>query len=677
MKSPLNNAQLGHSKFVLCLLLLVFSNLLVKAQEIIWASAVVHFSSEKSNKAFGAIQVIGKPNRYPNPAFSTCAWSPEYNESRSEEFIEVTFEHAVIGKQILVVENNNSGHIKSIQIVFEDKTTKQVYIRTSQAISGPGRLFVAGIKDNLKPIQGIKIVFDQPELMNTYQIDAIGISTSTEPPMLSINTTPDPLNNKAISLGPNVNSPFDEVYPIISPDGSTIYFDRKVHPGNIGMAKNDDIWVAQKIDGNWAEAENIGPPLNNENHNFICSISPDGNTALVGNVYLPAIGNGAGVSLTHKKMDGWTLPQPVKINNFSNLNQYNEFCISGDRGIMVMSLETSAGKGLLDLYVSFLQADGSYSTPKNFGSAINTAGNEMTPFLAADGKTIYFSSNGFPGYGNQDIFMAKRLDNSWTNWTEPLNLGSEVNTPEWDVYYSIDAKGEIAYFSSSKTNGTNLDIFSIKLPPQAKPEDVLWLKGVVSDRITSLPINADLTIKTISEPINFGFTNSSISSGYALILQQFGSYQIQISADGYYVNDTVITIDSLIGFDEIIKNFSLIPRKEGLIIEMKNILFKVNSSVLEDSSFQEIDKIVRFMKSNNGVAIEIRGHTNGLCDDDYCNMLSEKRAKAVVEYLIDSGIERNRLAYKGLGKTQPIADNKTVAGRQANQRVEFMITKTE
>lgn len=647
------------------------------AQDIVWTSSVLSFSSEKSNKAFGAIQVIGKPNRYPNPAFSTCAWSPEYNESRSEEFLAVAFEKSVIGKQILVVENNNSGHIKAIQIVFDDNTTKQVYVRTSAAVSGAGRLFVAGIKDNLKPIQGVKIIFDKPELMNTYQIDAIGITSSIEPPVLTINTTPDPLNNKAISLGPNVNSQFDEVYPIISPDGSTLYFDRKVHPGNIGTAKNDDIWVAQRLDGIWSEAKNIGPPLNNDNHNFICSISPDGNTALVGNVYLPAMGDGAGVSITHKKSDGWTLPQPVKINNFSNLNQYNEFCISGDGSIMVMSLETAAGKGLLDLYVSFLQADGSYSTPKNFGSAINTAGNEMTPFLAADGKTIYFSSNGFPGYGNQDIFMAKRLDNTWTNWTEPLNLGTEVNTPEWDVYYSIDAKGDYAYFSSSKTNGTNLDIFSIKLPPQAKPEDVLWLKGLVSDRITSLPINAGLSIKTLSEPVNFGFTNSYISAGYALILQQFGSYSIQISADGYYVNDTIITIDSLISFDEIIRNFSLIPRKEGLIIEMKNILFKVNSSVLEDSSYQEIDKVARFMKSNSGVAIEIRGHTNGLCDDDYCNMLSEKRAKAVVEYLIKNGIDRNRLTYKGLGKTQPIADNKTVAGRQANQRVEFMITKTE
>lgn len=659
------------------LLLLFFGSNMLVAQDIVWTSSVLSFSSEKSTKAFGSIQVIGKPNRYPNPAFSTCAWSPEYNESRSEEFLSVAFEKPVIGKQILVVENNNSGHIKSIQVVFDDNTTKQVYVRASVAVSGAGRLFVAGIKDNLKPIQCVKIVFDKPELMNTYQIDAIGISTSVNPPILTINTIPDPLNNKAISLGPNVNSQFDEVYPIISPDGGTLYFDRKVHPGNIGTAKNDDIWMAQRIDGVWSEAKNIGPPLNNDNHNFICSISPDGNTALVGNVYLPALGDGAGVSLTHKKPDGWTLPQPVKINNFSNLNQYNEFCISGDGSIMVMSLETSAGKGLLDLYVSFLQSDGSYSTPKNFGSAINTAGNEMTPFLAADGKTIYFSSNGFPGYGNQDIFMAKRLDNTWTNWTEPLNLGAEVNTPEWDVYYSIDAKGEYAYFSSSKTNGTNLDIFSIKLPPQAKPEDVLWLKGMVTDRITALPINAGLTIKTINEPINFGFTNSSISYGYALILQQFGSYGIQISAEGYYVNDTVVTIDSLIGFDEIIRNFSLIPRKEGLIIEMENILFKVNSSVLEDSSYREIDKVVRFMKSNAGVAIEIRGHTNGLCDDDYCNMLSEKRAKAVVEYLIKNGVDRNRLTYKGLGKTQPIADNKTVAGRQANQRVEFMITKTE
>ena len=178
------------------------------AQDIVWTSSVLSFSSEKSNKAFGAIQVIGKPNRYPNPAFSTCAWSPEYNESRSEEFLAVAFEKSVIGKQILVVENNNSGHIKAIQIVFDDNTTKQVYVRTSAAVSGAGRLFVAGIKDNLKPIQGVKIIFDKPELMNTYQIDAIGITSSIEPPVLTINTTPDPLNNKAISLGPNVNSQF-------------------------------------------------------------------------------------------------------------------------------------------------------------------------------------------------------------------------------------------------------------------------------------------------------------------------------------------------------------------------------------------------------------------------------------------------------------------------------------
>ena len=126
-----------------------------------------------------------------------------------------------------------------------------------------------------------------------------------------------------------------------------------------------------------------------------------------------------------------------------------------------------------------------------------------------------------------------------------------------------------------------------------------------------------------------------------------------------------------------IRNFSLIPKKAGVIIEMENILFKVNSSVLEDTSFAEIDKVLKFLTANPGVAIEIRGHTNGLCDDDYCKTLSTRRAKAVVDYLVKNGVDKDRLSYIGLGKTMPIADNNTVAGRQKNQRVEFMITKTD
>lgn len=658
---------------VILLAFITFLPLNLFSQQVNWADSVIEYSSQKSPKAFAAIQVLGKPNRYPNPAFSTCAWSPEYSEERKLEYLSVGFKSPIVAKQLLIVENNNSGHILEIWISGNGKSRK-IYQRTNPPSGGGGRLFIASLKDNVDLITGIKIIFDQPERLNTYQIDAIGLSESTEPVSLTINTAPTSSDFKAVSLGPVINTPYDEVCPIISPDGKSLYFDRKQHPNNIGAAKNDDIWLSELVGSSWSTPVNIGAPLNNEDHNFMCSLSPDGNTALVGNIYGS---EQSGVSLSYRSAAGWSSPVAVKIDNFNNQNQYNEFTLSTDGSVMVMSLETPEGNGLLDLYVSFLKADKSYTTPRSIGNQINTAGNEMTPFLAADGKTLYFSSNGFPGYGNQDIFMAKRLDNSWTNWTEPMNLGSEVNTPEWDVYYSIDAKGEYAYFSSSKTTGTNLDLFRIQLPPEAQPNNVMWLKGRVSDRSSDSTISAQLTIVSLDNPEIANSLNSSIEKGYNTILQQLGNYQITINADGYYAADTIVAIQLLTDYNEVVKDFSLVPMKEGVIITMKNILFKVNSSILEDTSFAEIDKVVKFMVDNPKIELEIRGHTNGVCDDDYCNSLSTKRAKAVVDYCIARGIEPTRLTWKGLGKTEPIADNKTAAGRQANQRVEFMVTKVK
>ncbi len=658
-------------------IVIVCCHLQSKSQTIVWADEVIDFSSQKSPKAFAAIQALGKPSRYPNPSFSTCAWSPEYAETRNTEFIQVSFNEPIIAKQLLIVENNNSGHIQEIWFYNTASKSRKIYQRSTPAIPAAGRLFVASLKENNDAIQSVRIVFDKPDLMNTYQIDAIGVTTSQNPVSLNVNTVVDSFTYKATSLGPLINSAFDEVCPIISPDGKSLYFDRKLHPDNIGAQKNDDIWLSELIENAWSNPINIGEPLNNSNHNFICAISPDGKTALVGNVYGAENTDVPGVSVTYKMASGWSYPYALKINDFNNLNQYHEFTLAADGSALVMSLETAEGKGLLDLYVSFQLTNRTYSTPINLGPQINTAGNEMTPFLAADGKTLYFSSNGFPGFGNQDIFMVRRLDNTWTNWSEPINLGDEVNTPEWDVYYSIDAKGEYAYFSSSKTTGTNLDIFRVQLPPQAQPEDIMWLKGIVYDKINGEAISANLSISAAAEQ---GYKSASYSregEGYTIILPQLGSYLITIQAEGYYSTDTLINIDLLSSYNEVIQDFLLIPKKAGVIIEMKNILFKVNSSVLEDTSFVEIDKVVKFMKSNPGVAIEIRGHTNGYCDDDYCNSLSTKRAKAVVDYCINNGIASERLTYKGLGKTMPIADNTTPEGRKANQRVEFMITKVE
>ncbi len=658
------------------LLLIVFANS-VYGQQIIWAESVISFSSQKSEKAFSANQSIGKPSKYPNPGHTTCAWSPEYSDLRISEFIEVSFSESIIAKQIAVVENINSGHIQSIYVYDEKRKERLIYKREGGIINGGGRLFILSIKENLDQVKSVKLIMDKPETLNTYQIDAIGISSSSAALKVELNELTDSLNYKAESLGPNVNSGFDEVYPIIAPDGRTLYFDRKLHPENIGDKKNDDIWVSIFSGFKWEPAINIGPPLNNNNHNFLCSISPDGNTALVGSDYANPLAEDPGVSLTYNTGKGWSQPVGIRIKEFRNLNQYNEFTLAADGTTLIMSSETLEGYGLLDLYVSFLLPDESFSKPINLGPALNTAGNEMTPFLAADGKTLYFSSTGFPGYGFQDVYMSRRMDNTWTNWSEPLNLGKSVNSPEWEAYYTIDAFGEYAYFSTGNTGGSNLDIFRIKLPPKAKPDNILWLKGIVSDRITNITIPAKIIYSGIADSISRGISYTSPKDGYAIILPQLDTYNVTISAEGYYTADTLLIINTLNRFSEIKQNFTLIPKQTGVIIEMRDILFGINSSVLEDTSFAELNKVVKFLQHNPGVEIEVRGHTNSLCDDSYCLTLSSKRAKSVMEYFISKGIPAARLTFKGFGKTIPLADNKTPAGRQINQRVEFMIIKAE
>lgn len=644
------------------------------AQSIVWADTVIRFSSQKSEKLFAAAQALGAPNKYPNPSYSTCSWSPEYSDARDSEFIQVGFTKPIVAKQVYIAENSNAGHIKSVYITTATAKRKLIYKETNTAETLAGRMLVIQMTSNTDPVERIELVMQKPTLANTYQIDAIGVSVSNDRKLPGIHLSDQPWPEKAEMMGPEINSEFDEVYPIVSPDGQTLFFDRKLHPQNYGNEHADDIWMSSFKNGKWQAAEHPGAPLNNDNHNFLCSISPDGNTALVGNNYTDLSAPSGGVSFTYRAGNGWSAPKKLEIDAFVNVNPYNEFSLAAGGNILVMSIENGSGNGLLDLFVSFRTANGTFSKPVNLGKEINTAGNEMSPFIAADGKTLYFSSNGYPGYGNQDIYMSKRLDDTWQHWSQPMNLGPEVNTPEWDVYFSIDAKGDYGYYSSSRSAVTNLDIFRIKMPPELQPENVLWLKGIVRDKFSAAPINGNIiyTVETAT-----GAGSSDNAGAYALILPQPGAYRIQVTAPGYLTADTLIDLQQLATFKEAYQNFELIPKKAGLVIQMQNILFEVNSNTLQDTSYAELDRIARFLDINPGISIEVRGHSNGLCADTYCDRLSTKRAETVANYFIGKGIESSRISFKGYGKTMPIADNNTPEGRQANQRVEFMITKVE
>lgn len=234
--------------------------------------------------------------------------------------------------------------------------------------------------------------------------------------------------------------------PVITADGERLYFSRKNHPNNVGGPSDlEDAYVSENINGVWQQAKNVGYPINNHGPNAVHSASPDGNSLLLMNLYEPdGKQKGQGLSESNKTTKGWGIPQQVKIRQYYNKSGFNEFFMSANEQVLIFAIERDGTNGGRDLYVSFNEGNGIWSKPKNMGRTLNTEGTEMSPFLAPDGVTLYFSSNGHPGYGQNDIFISRRLDNSWKNWSKPKNVGKPINGAGVDSYYSVPASGEFA-----------------------------------------------------------------------------------------------------------------------------------------------------------------------------------------------------------------------------------------
>lgn len=462
--------------------LLLFGTFIIQnlsAQQVYWADKVLSFSSQYAEKEFSAQQVLGPPNALPVHGKSMVAWTPGIKAFKAS--ITVGFEKAIQVQQIAVGENLLAGSIEKIFLYDEKGKEYQVYNNPNPQPKNPDK---ADIFSHIIPLTSykankVRLDINFSNFRNIPQIDCIGISPDTKKVVAKINTIeytsslPTPEN-----LGTNINSQYNDMLPIISPDGSTLYFARKNAPENTGAEKKDDIYVSQRqANGFWSKAINIGAPLNTDEHNFVCAISPDGNTMYLANRYDYRT-EGQGVAVSQRQKNGvWSKPKPLNIANMYNKNKYACYHLSIDEKVMVMAIERDDTYGDMDLYVSFRYADGNWSEPMNMGPELNTAGAEASVFLAADGKTLYFSSNGHSGYGDLDMFMSKRLDNTWKNWTTPVNLGSKINTPGMDVYYTIPASGEYAYYSSERGGYGRNDIFRITLPKELRPDAVKLNQG--------------------------------------------------------------------------------------------------------------------------------------------------------------------------------------------------------
>ena len=511
------------------------------------------------------------------------------------------------------------------------------------------------------------------------------------------------------NMGENINSKYNEYAPVITTDESQMYFTSK-REGSVGGRLNkfneydEDVYYSSKTGKDWKSAENLRV-YNTKLNDGTLGISPDGQQLYI---YQPE--NGGDIYVSKKKGDKWMGSKP-----FKQINTPDHECaisFSPDGNSVYYCTNYSKDKtnlGGYDIYVCKKNQKGKWQDPVNLGNVVNSQYDEVDVFMQADGRTLYFSSNGHKNMGGYDIFRTTLQDDG--TWSEPENLGYPINSPLNERFFVLAGNGKHAYFSTAKPGGIGgYDIYKITfLGPEKQPllsnEDLLLagmakpikekveieqtvdiktsrltvLKGVISDGTidTLAPIEADIEISDNATRQLISTNKSSGSTGkYLVTLPSGKDYAITVKKEGYLFHSENFNIPATSTYQEINLDIKLLKIKKEAKIVLRNVFFDFGKATLKTESFAELDRLIDIMKDNPKLKIEIGGHTDNKSSRAFNLLLSEKRAKAVVDYL-SKKIDISRLSYKGYAFDMPIAPNDSEDGRAQNRRVEFKIVSIE
>lgn len=678
---------------IFCLGLLLGTTILAQ-ETVVWGAEVLDVSSEYGPLEYSALQVLHKPNVLPRGGDDPNAWRPKREDKT--EFITVAFDEPITAKQVAIAETENPGAVSRVLAYDEDYNEYVLFELVPRALPIESRLLNLFFEETTYKIQAISVELDGAATPGFNSIDAIGISASNIPINVLIEIVSGVNRNiQAENLGENVNSQYIEHSPIISPDGKKLYFSRRYHPDNIGgVDDQEDIWVSEldEESGQWLPAKNIGPPLNTVGPNFISSISViDGEEVLIlGNRYGKKGRMYTGTSMSTFKDGEYEKPVSLEVENEYNYSPKADFFLTPNGDALIQALERDDSYGGRDLYISFKESRVKWSEPKNLGGILNTIGEEASPFLAKDNKTLYFSSGGHAGYGGLDIYVTRRLDDTWLNWSAPENMGSGINTDLDDEYFSIPSSGKHLYFTRGKVDDdTDIFRFTVEeffVDPESpiyasvehlEEEDVpvvITVMGTVTNSKTGavLPLTP-VVVKRLPDGVAIGSVDADDQGAYSFSVRPGARFSFGAEKDGFIPQNENIDLNDIDKSDTIIVDLKLSPIEVGEPIILKNIFFEFDKDVLRTASYPELDKLLGYMQDGQIKRIEISGHTDWKGPGEYNQKLSERRAKAVRKYLIQNGIEEGRMEYAGYGESQPIDTNETVEGRQNNRRVEFKI----
>jgi len=474
-----------------------------------------------------------------------------------------------------------------------------------------------------------------------------------------------PYQFKPINLGDSVNSPQSEYLPSLTVDDSLLVFSRR------GTQGGEYFYQSNIHQQKYSKAQLVKGDINEEPFKGALSISADAEWMVFAGELAGKNFGSYDLYISYNTPNGWS--DPINLGEPINTGYWESApCLSPDKKALYFASNRPNGFGGSDIYVCYRDEKGRWSKPINLGEQINTMGDETAPYIHADNQTLYFTSNGLAGYGGSDMFVCRK--GPFNSWSVPENLGYPINTIENEGSLAVSADGIHAFYASDRSDSRGgLDLYSFELPEQIRPFKTLYVKGFIYDNQTKkgLPSGIELIDNATGKPTMQLQTDET--GFYFTTLPTNKDYTFVVNRKGYVYYNKTYAFSNKQADSTYKQDIFLEPLAIKKSIVFKNVLFEINSFQLKDTNNVELNELAQLLLENPNLRIEIIGHTDNTGDEEKNIILSTKRAKSIVSYLIEKGIAINRLTYKGLGSSTPIADNQTEAGKAANRRTEFVI----
>jgi len=524
-------------------------------------------------------------------------------------------------------------------------------------------------------LESIRIFLNKKVFRQITENEALAFLEKTEN---ALNLVNNPVEFNPQNLGDSVNSELNEYWPSLSLDESRLFFTVML-PRDMGSkskpgVQEDFFFADRNEDNSWGRRKNAGGFLNTDKNEGAQSLLSNGKV-----LYFTACDRMDGFGkcdlyLSYNHSESWSTP--INLGGIVNSRYSDKHpSVNADNSQLIFASDRPGGFGGLDLWITYRDRYGQWTEPVNLGENINTPGEEQSPFLHPDNQSLYFSSSGHRSLGRGDIFLSRR--DSSGKWGSPENLGYPINTHNNEIGLIVNPSGNRAYFSSDRLEGRGMDLYAFDLNEEVRPIPVSYMKGRVYDARTYRGIEAQFQLTDLETGEIVIQARSTPGEGDFLVpLPGNRNYALNVSHPGYLFYSDHFEVEGNFDIHEpFVRDVPLNPLKSGEKIVLNNVFFEFDKASLREESRIELNKVFELLEKNPGLHVRIGGHTDNIGSPEYNQKLSEMRAAAVVDYLLERGISRERLEYRGYGASRPVDTNENEEGRAKNRRTELEIIR--